>query len=131
MNGRNDMSDFETHPVGTAITSFTSTVEKKMSEAPERIWAKCDDMIGAISLGGWADTIRQCPDGTEYVRADILAQVIAANAALVKRLEEARGVVDDLMAQMDWVGTGDYKTAELEKFEFEQRIAAAFLAGGE
>jgi hypothetical protein len=52
-------------------------------------------------------------------------------AALVKRLEEARGVIDDLMAQMDWVGTGDYKTAELEKFEFEQRIAAAFLAGGE
>jgi hypothetical protein len=35
------------------------------------------------------------------------------------------------MAQMDWVGTGDYKTAELEKFEFEQRIAAAIRAAKE
>jgi hypothetical protein len=61
-----------------------------MTDAPERIWAVPLEMHGAVMVGGWADTILQCPNGTEYVRADILAQTLAANAALVKRLEEAR-----------------------------------------
>jgi hypothetical protein len=52
-------------------------------DAPERIWAVPLEVNGAVMVGGWADTIRQCPNGTEYVRADILAQTLATPPALV------------------------------------------------
>jgi hypothetical protein len=52
-------------------------------DAPERIWAVPLEVNGAVMVGGWADTIRQCPNGTEYVRADIHAQTLATPPALV------------------------------------------------
>lgn len=39
--------------------------------APDRIWAKGDEYYGAVQLGRWADTIRQLPDGVEYIRSDL------------------------------------------------------------
>ena len=44
-------------------------------DMPETIWAKCDDVHGAIQVGGWSDTVRQCPDGTQYRRADLPPRV--------------------------------------------------------
>jgi hypothetical protein len=73
-------------------------------------------MHGDVIVGGWADTIRQCPNGTEYVRADIHAQTIAANAAL-EAVVKARIIISvghDLMPYTNW-----------------QDRARAFLAGGE
>ena len=46
-----------------------------MMDMPETIWAKCEDMHGAIQVGGWADTVRQCPDGIQYRRADLPPRV--------------------------------------------------------
>ena len=42
-----------------------------MGDAPERIWAVDQTSWGAIRGGSWADTIRQCHDGVEYIRADL------------------------------------------------------------
>ena len=44
-------------------------------DMPETIWAKCEDVHGAIQVGGWADTVRQYPDGTQYRRADLPPRV--------------------------------------------------------
>jgi hypothetical protein len=85
-------------------------------------------MHGAVMVGGWADTIRQCPNGTEYVRADILA-------ALVKRLEEAR---EALQTISDAHVPDQPATSALSELIYVRRHvaylraqAAAFLAGGE
>jgi hypothetical protein len=70
-----------------------------MDESPRRIWVDItlvDSPSKRSVLASnlcTADYSRALPSDTEYVRADILAQTLAANAALVKQLEEAR-VVD-------------------------------------
>jgi len=83
-----------------------------MSDAPERIWAEMPEVFDG--MGFWQE--HKSADLMEYVRADILAQTIAANAALVKRLEEARGVIE-LIADAYGCECGE--------------TARAFLAGGE
>jgi hypothetical protein len=72
-----------------------------MDEAPERIWAVPLEMHGAVMVGGWADTIRQCPNGTEYVRADILAQTLAANAALEAVVAAGDGLAEAVQSEID------------------------------
>ncbi len=71
----------------------------------ERVW------IGPKGFWGFPKE-----GATEYVRADILAATLAANAALVQRLEEARGLVELAMPQL-------WHDATLVR-------ARAFLAGG-
>jgi hypothetical protein len=48
-----------------------------MGDAPERIWAVVETAWGAICGGSWTDTIRQSPDGVEYVRADLASPLAA------------------------------------------------------
>lgn len=40
-------------------------------------------------------------------------------------VEALKGIIDDLMAQMDWVGTGSSKSGDADRIEFEDRILAA------
>jgi hypothetical protein len=61
-----------------------------MTDAPERMWAEMPGIFDG--MGFWREDERE--DHVEYIRADILAQALAANAALVKRLEEARELLE-------------------------------------
>jgi hypothetical protein len=100
-----------------------------MDEAPERIWAAPDTDDGwrwpvasKFPMQGYA------PDGqVAYVRADILAQTLAANAALVKRLEEARGVLHFYADFHENPNDGPWG---VNSQDFG-KAARAFLAGGE
>ena len=54
--------------------------------APDRIWAVHHETHGAKMIGEWADTIRHL-GGTEYVRADIAADLLAALEGLLGLLD--------------------------------------------
>ena len=69
-----------------------------MSDAPERIWLMRyhsdwsphpHDKTSARYIAD-ANSAKSEDDDVEYVRADILAQTLAANAALMVRLDDAR-----------------------------------------
>ena len=45
--------------------------------APERIWAKASEVYGDIVVGEFADTVRYMTDGTEYIRADLVQEIVA------------------------------------------------------
>jgi hypothetical protein len=109
-----------------------------MDEAPERIWvdiALVDSPLKRSVLASnlcTADYSRAMPSDTEYVRADILAQTLAANAALVKRLEEARGVIAALeKAASEVARYGAATGPQWTRLTVPVLQARAFLAGGE
>ena len=58
-----------------------------MSDAPNRIWAFDKPITGAIVHGEWADCIRY-GGGAEYLRADLVADLIAASTALRDQIEQ-------------------------------------------
>lgn len=58
-----------------------------MSDAPNRIWAFDQLLTGAIVHGEWADCIRY-GGGTEYLRADLVANLIAASTAMRDQIEQ-------------------------------------------
>jgi len=74
-----------------------------MDEAPERIWAVPLEMHGAVMVGGWADTIRQCPDGTEYVRADLASplEAVAMRDAALKAIMDIWAELWPKMAELE------------------------------
>ena len=49
---------------------------------PDRIWAAHNETRGAVMIGEWADTVRHL-DGTEYVRADLMQELIDAYADII------------------------------------------------
>jgi hypothetical protein len=107
-----------------------------MSDAPERIWTASTE--GKCHVGFDTPSMN-CTN--EYIRADILAQTLAANAALVKRLEEARGVIEFYADAAGWNHPPVRTIDGLVSVEYENQAskiqrdrgksARAFLAGGE
>jgi hypothetical protein len=92
---RNEREDVMTDTNTTAQAPDDGVMA--MDEAPERIW------VYPSYITGWNHgnaVNRKVIGGTEYVRADIHAQTLAANAALVERLEEARGVIEGLQINL-------------------------------
>jgi hypothetical protein len=68
---------------------------ERMMDFPERIWLDFRT-ANKRDLAYDEPPIKDDDDcSDEYARADILAATLAANAALVKRLDEARGAVID------------------------------------
>jgi hypothetical protein len=66
-------------------------------------------------------------DGMFEAAQEMNALNVALRAALdAAEAEKARavGMVEELMAQMDWVGTGDHASAYAEEEGFRQRLAA-------
>lgn len=61
--------------------------------------------------------------GAGGVDARTLNRLLDAAREEVRRAFDP--IVDELMETMDWVGTGTIKSGEMERREFEQRIAKA------
>jgi hypothetical protein len=101
-----------------------------MTDMPELIWAKCDEVHGSIQIGGWADTIRQCPDGVEYVRADLPPKV------KLPRTESSRFgdwiIPVDVLCEIrdeagEWAEEAYLETVERIALAVEARILAALV----
>jgi len=103
---------------------------------PSRLWvAPESSWTGYASIGDYPSDDAQ--QEYEFVDADILAQTVAANAALVKRLEEARGVIEFYAAERTYETQYERLPCECCTDIFEPinedkgERARAFLAGGE
>ncbi len=101
-----------------------------MTKAPERIWT--GNTEGKCHIGFDTPSMNFV---NEYVRADILANTLAANAALVKRLEEARVVLQTINDAHVPDQPAALALSELlyvhRHVAYLRGIARAFLAGGE
>lgn len=78
-----------------------------MSDMPERIWTVHWGTDGAVMNGAWADTVRHFGGGVEYIRADIVAQLVIS-------LEEALAWTDETFDADDWRDNAEAAISKIE-----------------
>ena len=88
-----------------------------MNDAPETIWATSE--WNRIDQGKWWDS-NPGGDSEEYHLADLPA----TNAMDDPRVQALVDLCNELIDMMDWVGTGNWESGQIDQKEYKGKLAA-------